>query len=131
VVASQVRNLAGRSAEEAREIKALIMASVNEVNQGTALVNKAGDTMGHVVSSIGSVTHIMQDISLALREQTDGVSQVSNAIAHLDQAVQQNASLVEESAAAADSLRDQSEKLVQNVAIFRLPGSGSGLAVRH
>ena len=131
VVASEVRNLAGRSAEAAREIKALIMASVNEVNQGTALVNKAGDTMGHVVSSIGSVTHIMQDISVALREQTDGVSQVGDAIAHLDQAVQQNASLVEESSAAADSLRDQSEKLVQDVAIFRLPGSGGALAVRH
>ena len=130
VVASEVRSLAGRSAEAAREIKSLIMASVNEVNQGTALVNKAGETMGNVVSSIGSVTHIMQDISVALREQTEGVSQVGDAIAHLDQAVQQNASLVEESSAAADSLRDQSEKLVQNVSIFRLPGGGGGLALR-
>ena len=130
VVASEVRSLAGRSAEAAREIKALIMASVNEVNQGTALVNKAGETMGHVVSSIGSVTHIMQDISGTLREQTGGVSQIGEAIAHLDQAVQQNAALVEESSAAADSLRDQSEKLVQNVAIFRLPTSGGSLALR-
>lgn len=130
VVASEVRSLAGRSAEAAREIKSLIMASVCEVNQGTALVNKAGETMGDVVSSIGSATHIMQEISVALREQTEGVVQVGEAIAQLDQAVQQNASLVEESATASDSLRDQSDKLVQNVSIFRLPGTGARLALR-
>jgi len=131
VVASEVRSLAGRSAEAAREIKSLILASVNEVNQGTALVNKAGETMDNVVSSIGSVTHLMQDVSVALREQTQGVAEIGDAIANLDQAVQQNATLVEESAAAADSLRDQSERLVQDVSIFRLPaGSGGALALR-
>ena len=122
VVASEVRSLAGRSAEAAREIKTLIQASVNEVNQGTALVNRAGETMGQVVESIGSVTHIMQEISVALREQSSGVVQVSEAIAHLDQTTQQNAELVEESAAAARTLREQSERLVGSVSVFRLPG---------
>ncbi len=124
VVASEVRSLAGRSAEAAREIKGLITASVEEVNQGTLLVNRAGDTMGNVVSAIGSVTHIMQGIAGALREQTQGVQQVGEAIAHIDQATQQNAALVEESAAAAANLREQSERLVENVSVFKLPGSG-------
>ncbi len=124
VVASEVRSLAGRSAEAAREIKGLITASVEEVNQGTLLVNRAGDTMGNVVSAIGNVTHIMQGIAGALREQTQGVQQVSEAIAHIDEATQQNAALVEEGAAAASSLREQSERLVENVSVFKLPGSG-------
>ena len=124
VVASEVRSLAGRSAEAAREIKGLITASVEEVNQGTLLVNRAGDTMGNVVSAIGNVTHIMQGIAGALREQTQGVQQVSEAIAHIDEATQQNAALVEAGAAAASSLREQSERLVENVSVFKLPGSG-------
>ena len=131
VVASEVRSLAGRSAEAAREIKGLITASVEEVNQGTLLVNRAGDTMGDVVSAIGNVTHIMQGIAGALREQTQGVQQVGEAIAHIDQATQQNAALVEESAAAAASLREQSERLVENVSVFKLPGSGSQLPLLH
>ena len=126
VVASEVRSLAGRSAEAAREIKGLISASVQEVNQGTLLVNRAGDTMGDVVSAIGNVTHIMQGIAGALREQTQGVQQVSEAIAHIDQTTQQNAALVEEGSAAAQSLGEQSARLVENVAVFRLPGQHSG-----
>ncbi len=125
VVASEVRSLAGRSAAAAREIKGLILASVEQVNQGTSLVNRAGDTMGNVVQSIGSVTEIMSGITRALQEQSDGVRQISEAVAHLDEATRQNAALVEEGANAAASLRNNSERLVENVAVFRLPGARS------
>lgn len=131
VVASEVRSLAGRSAEAAREIKGLITASVQEVNQGTLLVNRAGDTMGNVVSAIGDVTHIMQGIADALREQTQGVQQVGEAIAHIDQTTQQNAALVEEGAAAAGSLKAQSERLVDTVSVFRLPGGADVPRLPH
>ncbi|MFY7905683.1 MAG: methyl-accepting chemotaxis protein, partial [Burkholderiaceae bacterium] len=118
---SEVRNLAGRSAAAAREIKTLILASVEQVNQGTSLVNRAGDTMGNVVQSIGSVTDIMSGITRALQEQSDGVRQISEAVAHLDEATRQNAALVQEGASAAASLRNNSERLVENVSVFRLP----------
>lgn len=124
VVASEVRSLAGRSAEAAREIKGLITASLQEVNQGTLLVNNAGDTMGNVVSAIGNVTHIMQGISGALREQTEGVKQVSDALARIDQNTQQNAAMVQEGAAAAGSLQTQSERMVETMSVFKLPSSG-------
>ena len=120
VVASEVRGLAQRSAEAAKEIKGLIMASVHEVSQGTALVNRAGDTMGEVVSAIANVSQIMQAMTEALREQTQGVMQVGEAIALLDQNTQQNAALVEEGAAAAASLNTQSVRLVASVASFKL-----------
>jgi methyl-accepting chemotaxis protein len=120
VVASEVRNLAGRSAEAAKEIKSLITASVERVEQGTALVDQAGVTMTEVVSSIKRVTDIMGEISAASIEQSAGVSQVGEAISQMDQVTQQNAALVEESAAAAESLKGQAQQLVQTVAVFKL-----------
>ncbi len=120
VVASEVRSLAGRSAQAAKEIKSLINASVERVEQGTALVDQAGATMTEVVSSIHRVTDIMGEISAASREQASGVSQVGDAVTQMDQTTQQNAALVEEMAAAASSLREQARELVQTVAVFRL-----------
>ena len=120
VVASEVRSLAGRSADAAKEIKTLITASVERVEQGTALVDQAGATMTEVVSSIKRVTDIMGEISAASTEQSAGVAQVGEAINQMDQATQQNAALVEESAAAADSLKVQAQQLVQAVSVFKL-----------
>ena len=120
VVASEVRSLAQRSADAAKEIKALISASVERVEHGTALVDRAGATMPEIVSSIARVTDIMGEISAASTEQSSGMGQISQAIAQMDQATQQNAGLVEESAAAAESLRDQARQLVQVVSQFKL-----------
>ena len=116
VVASEVRSLAGRSADAAREIKGLINASVERVEQGTALVDQAGVTMTEVVSAIRRVTDIMGEISAASTEQSAGVSQVGEAVTQMDQATQHNAALVEESAAAAESLKVRAQQLVQAVA---------------
>ncbi|PQA76961.1 methyl-accepting chemotaxis protein [Rhodoferax sp. TS-BS-61-7] len=120
VVASEVRSLAGRSAEAAKEIKSLISTSVERVEQGTALVDKAGATMTEVVSSIRRVTDIMGEISAASSEQSAGVAQVGEAVTQMDQATQQNAALVEEMAAAASSLKSQAQDLVGVVATFKL-----------
>ncbi len=120
VVASEVRSLASRSAAAAREIKSLITASVERVEQGTALVDQAGTTMSEVVASIRRVTDIVGEISSASSQQSAGVSQVGDAVAQMDRATQQNAALVEESAAAAESLRQQAQQLVDAVAVFRL-----------
>jgi methyl-accepting chemotaxis protein len=120
VVASEVRSLAQRSAAAAREIKTLIGASVERVELGTQLVDRAGATMQEIVASIQRVTDIVGEISSASIEQSNGVSQVGQAVSQMDQATQQNAALVEQSAAAADSLREQSQRLVQAVAVFRL-----------
>lgn len=120
VVATEVRSLAGRSAQAAREIKALISASVDRVEQGTTLVDKAGATMQEVVDSIQRVTHIMGEISNASEQQSNGVAQVVEAIKQMDQVTQQNAALVEEMSAAADSLNDQAQDLVRTVSVFKL-----------
>jgi methyl-accepting chemotaxis protein len=120
VVASEVRSLAGRSAEAAKEIKMLINASVERVEQGTALVDQAGTTMSEVVSSIRRVTDLMGEISAASNEQSAGVSQVGEAVVQMDQVTQQNAALVEQMAAAASSLQNQAADLVQVVAVFKL-----------
>jgi methyl-accepting chemotaxis protein len=123
VVASEVRSLAGRSADAAKEIKTLINTSVERVEQGTALVDKAGATMTEVVSSIRRVTDIMGEISAASNEQASGVAQVGEAVTQMDQATQQNAALVEEMAAAASSLKSQAQELVETVATFKLDGN--------
>jgi methyl-accepting chemotaxis protein len=120
VVASEVRSLAGRSAQAAREIKDLIGASVERVQQGTALVDQAGATMNDVVHSIQRVTEIMADISQASASQSTSVAEVDQAVNLMDQSTQQNASLVEESAAAAASLNTQAQQLVQVVSVFRV-----------
>ena len=120
VVASEVRSLAGRSAEAAKEIKSLINASVERVEQGTALVDEAGTTMTEIVGSIRRVTDIMGEISAASSEQSAGVSQIGEAVMHMDTATQQNAALVEQMAAAASGLQGQAEDLVQTVAVFKL-----------
>jgi len=120
VVASEVRSLAQRSADAAKEIKSLIAASVDRVDQGTALVDRAGVTMREVVASIRRVTDIVAEISAASSEQSTGVAQVGEAVAQMDQTTQQNAALVEESAAAAESLKTQAHQLVDAVAVFKL-----------
>jgi methyl-accepting chemotaxis protein len=120
VVASEVRSLAQRSADAAKEIKGLIGTSVARVEQGTALVDRAGTTMTQVVVSIQRVTDIMGEISSASVEQSQGVAQVGQAVTQMDQATQQNAALVEESAAAASSLSTQAAEMVQAVSIFKL-----------
>ena len=124
VVASEVRSLAGRSADAAKEIKSLITASVERVEQGSALVDQAGATMTEIVSSIKRVTDIMGEISAASTEQSQGVAQVGEAVGQMDQVTQQNAALVEESAAAAESLKVQAQQLVQAVAVFKLGQGG-------
>ena len=120
VVAGEVRSLAQRSAEAAKEIKSLINDSVERVEQGTALVDQAGSTMKEVVTAIKCVTDIVAEISRASSEQSTGVSQVGQAVNQMDQAIQQNASLVEQSAAAAESLRYQAQQLVAAVEVFKL-----------
>jgi methyl-accepting chemotaxis protein len=124
VVASEVRSLAGRSAAAAKEIKTLIGTSVQWVEQGTALVGKAGVTMAEVVGSIQRVTVIMGEISSTSREQSLGISQVGEAVTQMDQVTQQNAALVEQMAAAASSLQNQAQDLVQTVAVFNLSPTG-------
>ncbi|XHS77018.1 methyl-accepting chemotaxis protein [Burkholderiaceae bacterium UC74_6] len=120
VVAGEVRTLAQRSAEAAKEIKLLINASVERVDQGAALVDRAGSTMSEVVASIRKVTDIMGGISVASAEQSAGVSQVGEAVTQMDQVTQQNAALVEEMAAAASSLSSQAQGLVRAVSAFKL-----------
>jgi methyl-accepting chemotaxis protein len=122
VVATEVRSLAGRSAAAAKEIKGLIEASLSKVDQGTALVDRAGATMNEVVQSIQQVSGIMAAIATASNEQANGVLQVGQAITQMDEATQQNAALVEEMAAAASSLNTLARELVQTVAVFRLSG---------
>ncbi len=120
VVASEVRSLAQRSANAAKEIKSLINASTESVAQGTQLVGAAGESMGEIVASVQRVNDIVGDITEAAREQSTGIGHVNDAVVQLDQMIQQNAALVEQSAAAAESLKDQSQHLTELVSIFRL-----------
>lgn len=120
VVASEVRSLAQRSAEAAKEIKALIGASVEKVEVGSKLVEDAGVTMDDIVSQVRRVSDLIGEISASTIEQTSGIGQVSDAVSQLDQATQQNAALVEESAAAAESLKQQAARLSDVVRVFKL-----------
>ena len=120
VVASEVRSLAGRSAEAAREIKALIGASVERVEAGTMLVREAGGTMTEIVASVQLVAGIIAEVSAAASEQSQDIGKVNGTVAQLDQMTQQNAALVEQSAAAAESLKQQSQRLTEMVGRFAL-----------
>ncbi|HTH09759.1 MAG TPA: methyl-accepting chemotaxis protein, partial [Acidovorax sp.] len=120
VVAGEVRSLAQRSAEAAREIKTLINTSVEQVENGSRLVHDAGTTMTDIVTSVQRVTDIMAEITASTNEQSTSIGEVGQAVAQLDQMTQQNAALVEQSAAAAQSLKDQSVRLSEVVGTFRL-----------
>ena len=119
VVATEVRNLAHRSASAAKEIKELIAASVANVDTGSRLVNEAGQTMGDIVDSIVRVTDIMGEITSATHEQTIGIEQINMAIAQMDEVTQQNAALVEEAAAASQSMQEQAGELAHVVGFFK------------
>ena len=123
VVASEVRSLAQRSADAAKEIKALIGASVERVEGGSRLVAQAGETMTEIVASVRRVSDIVAEITSAAAEQAGSIGQVGQSVSHLDQLTQQNAALVEESAAASQSLRDQAGRLTEAVSRFKLQGS--------
>jgi methyl-accepting chemotaxis protein len=132
VVASEVRSLAGRSAEAAKEIKSLIGASVERIETGSRLVTHAGQTMTDIVSSVQRVSDIIGEITAAASEQSHGIGEVNTSVVQLDQMTQQNAALVEQSAAAAESLREQAERLADVVGTFKLSGSDSaGLALQQ
>ncbi|CAI2460753.1 methyl-accepting chemotaxis protein [Serratia ficaria] len=130
VVASEVRNLAQRSAQAAKEIEGLIAESVNRVQTGTELVENTGSTMEQIVRSVTHVRDIMAEIAAASDEQTRGIAQIGQAIVEMDHTTQQNAALVEESAAAADSLEEQAEMLLQSVSVFRLAEQAEPLAAK-
>ncbi|MES2583215.1 MAG: methyl-accepting chemotaxis protein [Pseudomonadota bacterium] len=120
VVASEVRSLAQRSAEAAKEIKGLINTSVEKVESGTRLVTDAGATMEEIVQSVRRVADVIGEITEAAHSQSSGIAEVNTAIGNLDQMTQQNAALVEESAAAAESLREQADRMKESVAVFRV-----------
>jgi methyl-accepting chemotaxis protein-1 (serine sensor receptor) len=130
VVATEVRNLAQRSAAAAKEIKELITASVEQVDAGTQLVDKAGATMDEIVSSVQRVTSIMTEIMIAGEEQSEGINQINQAIVQMDEVTQQNAALVEEAAAAANSLQEQAAQLEEMVSTFKLDSHGHSSAGR-
>jgi methyl-accepting chemotaxis protein len=131
VVASEVRSLAGRSAEAAKEIKMLINTSVDKVASGTQLVSDAGTTMNDIVQSVRKVADVIGEITAASGEQSSGISEINGAIGNLDQMTQQNAALVEQSAAAAESLRDQADQLARAVAVFKTNGSALAQMPQH
>ena len=124
VVAGEVRNLAQRSAEAAKEIKGLITTSVEKVEAGTVQVNAAGKTIDEVVQQVRKVSDLIADITQSSAEQSSSVGQINQAVAQLDQTTQQNSALVEETSAAAESLRQQAESLSAAISVFRVTGNG-------
>ena len=131
VVAGEVRALAQRSADAAKEIKGLIDGSVAKVEQGARLVGDAGATMTDIVQQAQRVAGLIAEISTATAEQTDGIAQVGEAVAHLDRSTQQNAALVEQSAAAAQALKQQAAQLAQAVSVFRLGFDAAASSSAH
>lgn len=128
VVATEVRNLAQRSAAAAKEIKNLIDSSVEKVENGTNLVNEAGKTMEEIVTSIKHVAEIMSEITAASQEQSSGIEQVNQAVTQMDEVTQQNAALVEEAAASAESLENQAKDLTGAISIFKVGQATSNTA---
>lgn len=126
VVAGEVRNLAGRSADAAREIKQLIESSTRQVGEGSAQVEQAGKTMHEVVSAVKRVTDIIDEISAASQEQSSGIEQINQAVSQMDEVTQQNVALVEQVTAAATSLTEQATRLETSVSVFRLAERGQG-----
>jgi methyl-accepting chemotaxis protein len=126
VVAGEVRSLAQRSANAAKEIKSLIGASVEKVESGGHLVADAGRTMNEIVASVQRVSDIINEITAAAAEQSDGIGQVNHSVTQLDQMTQQNAALVEQSAAAAESLKDQASQLAASVLVFKIGAARAG-----
>ena len=131
VVAGEVRSLAGRSAEAAKEIKALISTSVNNVDLGAEQVAQAGESMQEIVSSVRRATDLIGELSAAAGEQHDGFAQVNQAVSNLDQMTQQNAALVEESSAAATSMNEQAQRLAQVVSVFNVGQSASAALAKR
>ena len=129
VVASEVRSLAGRSAAAAKEIKTLIDSSVRQVETGTGIVRKAGTTIEDIVASSQRVNELLSEVATGAREQNQGISQIGEAVQELDRMTQQNAALVEETAAAASAMQNQANHLAEEVARFKLP-AGSRLALQ-
>jgi methyl-accepting chemotaxis protein len=121
VVATEVRSLAQRSAEAAKEIKTLIGSSVEQVEAGTSIVRRAGATIDEIVTSSGRVNHLLGEVATAAREQSQGISQIGQAVQELDRMTQQNATLVEHTAGAAAAMRDQARTLADEVARFKMP----------
>jgi methyl-accepting chemotaxis protein len=130
VVASEVRNLAQRSASAAKEIKDLINHSVDRVETGNRLVGEAGQAMQEVLKSVQSITAIMQEIATASAEQGNGIEQINMAVTQMDDTTQQNAALVEQTAAASASLQDQAQMLVKSISIFTLGNEDGGMAAQ-
>ena len=124
VVASEVRSLAGRSASAAKEIKGLIETSVSNVTAGCQQVERAGSTMDEIVVNVRRVTDIMGEITLAAQDQSSGIDQINQAMGQMDQVTQSNAALVEEAAAAAQSLEHQAQGLVRAISVFKLGSQG-------
>ncbi len=131
VVASEVRSLAGRSAEAAKEIKSLIGASVERIETGSRLVTDAGKTMTDIVNSVQRVSDIIGEITSAATEQSQGIGEINTAVVQLDQMTQQNAALVEQSAAAAESLREQAQRLAEVVGTFKISGASADSPVER
>lgn len=125
MVASEVRSLAQHSAQAAKEIKSLINDSVGKVEQGARQAGEAERTVGAILARVRRVSGLISEISGATRGQTTGIGQLTEAVSHLDQVTQQNATLIEQSTAATESLRMQADQLVRALAVFRLKAAAS------